>query len=205
MNTLRLTLGLLVFFCFCNDVARADSDIVQNPVNGHWYQRIDTQRSWAEAKTYCENLDGYLATITSAEENDFIYFDIDIIDYETWLGGYQIIDQGDPSGNWAWVTGEDWSYTNWDEYEPNNFNGSLEDYLQIRTTGYWNDHVNNAPSQSFICEWEECYPGAEWKNHGMYVRCVAQEVEKLISEGVITAEEGDARVTAAAQSDVGKE
>jgi hypothetical protein len=46
--------------------------------------------------------------------------------------------------------------------------------------------------------------GAEWKSHGQYVRCVAQSSEALVSMGVITTEQADAIVAAAAQSEVGK-
>lgn len=42
-----------------------------------------------------------------------------------------------------------------------------------------------------------------WKNHGHYVRCVAQAVDGLA--GVITTDEADAIVSAAAQSATGKE
>lgn len=49
-----------------------------------------------------------------------------------------------------------------------------------------------------------CDPGAEWKNHGQYVRCVAHETDALIEQGILTQEEGDALINSAAQSDVGK-
>lgn len=49
-----------------------------------------------------------------------------------------------------------------------------------------------------------CDPGAEWKNHGQFVRCVAHEVDALIEASILTEEEGDALITSAAQSDVGK-
>lgn len=50
----------------------------------------------------------------------------------------------------------------------------------------------------------DCDPGASWKNHGHFVRCVAHEVNSLVDAGYITKEEGDARISSAAQSDVGK-
>jgi hypothetical protein len=46
--------------------------------------------------------------------------------------------------------------------------------------------------------------GTAWKNHGQYVRCVSQEADFLVLTGVITTDQADAIVTAAAQSDVGK-
>jgi hypothetical protein len=49
-----------------------------------------------------------------------------------------------------------------------------------------------------------CDPNAEWKNHGQFVRCVAHETDALIEAGILTQEEGDALISSAAQSDVGK-
>ena len=56
-------------------IAYADSAWIQNPDNGHWYKRIDTEVTWQSAKAYAESLDmgAYLATITSQEENDFVW------------------------------------------------------------------------------------------------------------------------------------
>lgn len=33
---------------------------IQNPDNGHWYQRFDNAMTWHDAKDYCENMGGYL-------------------------------------------------------------------------------------------------------------------------------------------------
>ncbi len=49
-----------------------------------------------------------------------------------------------------------------------------------------------------------CDPCLEWKNHGQYVRCVAQTAEDLVFGDLITEETGDALVTSAAQSKIGK-
>jgi len=49
-----------------------------------------------------------------------------------------------------------------------------------------------------------CDPTAEWQNHGEFVRCVSRAVEQLVSSGVITEEEGNQLIDAAATSDVGK-
>jgi len=41
--------------------------------NGHTYYRSNSQATWADAKTICENAGGYLAVITTAAENNFIH------------------------------------------------------------------------------------------------------------------------------------
>ena len=85
-----------------------------------------------------------LATLTSQEENDFVFNGIDCPDY--WaidvagnnegpnLGGFQFDKLHEPAGDWAWVTGESWSYTNWASGEPNNSGGS-EDVLTFFASG----------------------------------------------------------------------
>ena len=47
-------------------------------------------------------------------------------------------------------------------------------------------------------------PESGWKNHGQYVRCIAQRAEDLVSTVQITQDEADAAVSAAAQSETGK-
>ncbi len=44
----------------------------------------------------------------------------------------------------------------------------------------------------------------DYKNHGEYVSMVAHFAEDLLEAGIITEEEKDAIVSAAAQSDIGK-
>jgi len=75
--------------------------------NGHKYEVIVSSKNWSAARQDCEKQGGYLATITSAEEQQFIE---DLLskqgrDYY-WLGGYYAGDK------WQWVTGESFVYTN---------------------------------------------------------------------------------------------
>jgi hypothetical protein len=49
-----------------------------------------------------------------------------------------------------------------------------------------------------------CNPCLDWRNHGQYVRCVAQDADYLVEQGLLTQEEGDALVSSSAQSETGK-
>ena len=49
-----------------------------------------------------------------------------------------------------------------------------------------------------------CCPSLDWRNHGQYVRCVAQDAEALVEAGMFTQDEADALVSSSAQTDVGK-
>jgi len=127
--------------------------------NGHWYEFIDDERiTWDEAVADASSLygpDTYLATITSAAENDFI-FSLGIDDRPIWLGGYQDDNATQADEGWHWVTGEAWDYTNWAPGEPNDWNGTVENALAFaffEGDGTWNDAPNN---------WE-------YRNRGGYV------------------------------------
>jgi hypothetical protein len=59
-----------------------------------------------------------------------------------WLGAYQDSDDQEP-GEFSWVTGEPWDWTNWSPGNPSN-DGGFEDYVITDGTGYgvWNDLYN---------------------------------------------------------------
>ena len=112
--------------------------------NGHWYEFIDDEGiTWDEANADASSLYGpntYLATITSEEENTFV-FNLGIENRPIWLGGYQD-DGAAPAEGWHWVTGEEWNYTNWAPGEPNDWKGTVENALAFaffEGDGTWND------------------------------------------------------------------
>ena len=123
--------------------------------NGHYYKVYEIDKLWNDAKTYCESVGGYLATVTSKEENEFLMSIIG--DYYCFLGGTDI----ESENVWKWVTGETWSYTNWMTGEPNNGDNVNEgqDFLTIYgsngdagTYGKWDDGWNE--KHYFVCEWD---------------------------------------------------
>ncbi len=99
--------------------------------NDHFYEAVVVSEGidWEGANTAATARGGYLATITSAAENAVVYSLVD--DPAFWrptgpvngegpfIGGYRFAwNSSDPAGNWAWVTGEKWDYTNWVPIEP---------------------------------------------------------------------------------------
>ena len=125
--------------------------------NGHWYDVVTFNGTWDDANSDVQSLsyngaNGYLATLTSVAENDFVWSNFPYHGY--FLGGFQTNKDLEPGGNWAWVTGEAWNYTNWTTAgvgivdEPNNSAGD-EDRLQFDWwfgEGTWNDLHNNSAS-----------------------------------------------------------
>ena len=135
-------------------------------VNGHGYELILAEGgiTWTDAKQAAEDRGGHLATITSAEENVFIVSSLEIGLSPYWLGGFQVAGSAEPDLEWQWVTGEDFTYTNWATGEPNNLHN--EDALAFAwwsgvTPGQWND----APTSylygrgGFVVEYEVPEPG----------------------------------------------
>jgi len=124
--------------------------------NGHWYDEISFNGTWEQANVDANSrthnsMQGHLATITSAEENNFIYSNVFLQLYAanwSWLGGTDVAQEG----VWEWVTGEAWSYSAWRGNEPNNYYN--EDYLHMWYTGTWNDWGASSSAATYIIEYE---------------------------------------------------
>lgn len=110
----------------------------QNPnANGHYYEVISapTGITWDDASAGATALGGYLATISSNEENNFVFSlvnsPVNYVQGQTpsgvpralgpWLGGYRPV-PGLFSTGFAWVSGEPFSYSDWASGEPSNTN-----------------------------------------------------------------------------------
>jgi hypothetical protein len=150
--------------------------------NGHWYELVTDAITWSEAKIAAEQkqylgVSGHLVTLTSADENLFVYDNVyDRFLYEAaWIGltddeaygGYESFGLPDfRVAGWVWVTGELVDFTAWGSFyrssgefveEPNNDNGN-EDYALMHryiSAGYapWNDQTSYH-TQPYIVEYD---------------------------------------------------
>ena len=125
--------------------------------NGHLYEYVSSSGSWDSAKPAAEartkyGATGYLTTITSSAENDFVSARLEDAG---WMGASDSVEEG----NWKWVTGPevgtqfwqgagagapvDGMYANWNGGEPNDymFGNPGEDCGQFLSggSGEWND------------------------------------------------------------------
>jgi hypothetical protein len=125
--------------------------------NNHWYDVVlpaatSPYLAWEDARDSANAAGGYLATITSAEENSFVWALVENLNFASyWLGGYQASPA--VSDDWSWVTGETWSYANWAPNEPNNGMGGTQDYLHYwPANGLWDDMENGRYMAGYIVE-----------------------------------------------------
>ena len=87
-----------------------------------------------------------LVSISSEEENIFIN---ENINQTAWIGLTDFFNEN----NWYWLNGEDYSYNNWGDYEPNNSDNG-ESYVTIVPTwgGAWNDTPCELIGASYDCD-----------------------------------------------------
>ena len=153
------------------------SGSLYSPDTGHYYEFVsnsgidwDVAKTEASGKTYF-GLEGYLVTVTSAAENDFV---AGKLSGEGWIGASDRASEG----TWRWVTGPegledsgngrhfftqtasddgtgyggstpgggdavDGEYNNWASNEPNDYETG-EDRAHYQTDGAWNDYPNAA-------------------------------------------------------------
>lgn len=141
--------------------------------NGHYYEAVLVPDgiSWTDADLIARSKAGdwHLATISSAEENDFVY---DLVDEPAfwrkggtsnnyggpWIGGYK------EAGEWKWVTGEPFfpdssAYENWGTHEPFGNGDKIALFGYQTTMGpYWNDAYDRHMFLGYIIESETILP-----------------------------------------------
>ena len=164
---------LLSIFLIASALADENSKLKWEE-NGHYYEIANGNLSWNDARSYAETQQftdpgtglvykGHLATITSPEENSWIVQNIisrlNGTTYDIWLGGYR--DEGfvgKPSEGWHWITGELWTWTNWNPGKPDNYSSYDERFLEIRDyQGFWSDENSQGSKhadRSMLIEYE---------------------------------------------------
>lgn len=155
---------------------------ILNEYNNHYYRLVKDATSFAEAKTRAAALTfdgsptgtpGYLATITSSGENDFLFTVMGGSGTNAWIGG----SDEETEGDWKWVTGPEagtsfysgnvgeanhgpvnGEFNGWNPGEPNQYFGDdpvmQEDYAEVYGSGFWND-IPSEPGRNnyYVVEW----------------------------------------------------
>eukprot|EP00759_Apiculatamorpha_spiralis_P009221 PhF_6_TR15958/c0_g1_i1/m.24870 len=150
--------GLIVLsWMLIPDGSSNTTQVMFSPATGHYYQLQTSPVTWNAAKTACESVSiygaqGYLATITSEDEQNFL---TSVASINVWLGAKST----GVRAPFRWVTGPEgvanmgtgtpMSYTNWNNYEPNFIQGS--DVVRAYAGGKWDDYPSTL-TEGYLCE-----------------------------------------------------
>ena len=123
---------------------------------GSRYEVVNQSLSWTDAKREAERRGGYLAVITSDEEQREIERMVrrDGNKNFYWLGGQRTGNQ------WGWITGESFQYTNWGDRQPDNYRG--QDKLMMM-------RISNAGIRnSTLGQWDDCADDGRLPNEAYF-------------------------------------
>jgi hypothetical protein len=154
--------------------------VFYNPLTEHFYEYVSGTTTWTNSKTSAENRSyfgraGYLATMTSEAENNFVW---KLMANDGWFGASDEVSQVNTAKGttayasqtaveqkWHWITGPEkgtqfsngstavtGQYAKWAGGEPNNAGGEHYGQFYSGNNGMWNDLPNtNLPG--YICEY----------------------------------------------------
>ena len=136
--------------------------------NGHFYEVVHVASgiTWSNAEAAAENAGGYLASITSSNENAFVLglvsgnSNLWVITggsgpaFGPWLGGIQGAGPSSPT-NWNWVNGEAFSYQNWGTGQPDGIGDHTQFFSPtLPFTNAWSDLADTGLALSYVVEYD---------------------------------------------------
>ena len=112
------------------------------PEDNHAYIRFGSELSWEVAHADCQSRGGYLAVISSPEEAVFVRSNVGS---DGWIGLSDAVAEGE----YVWVTGEPFEFSDWSPNRPNG--GATENCVLLGAR--WED-LPCADSRPYFCEFE---------------------------------------------------
>ncbi len=116
--------------------------------NGVSYCLNAREKTYAEAKRACAADGGMLAVLKTVEDNNHVKnaMAARVVGHRWWIG----LTDAAEEGTWTWSSGAPFSWSNWQEEEPNDFNG--ENCVELFSDTFtWNDRDCTLALPS-ICE-----------------------------------------------------
>ncbi|MEM6719887.1 MAG: lectin-like protein [Bacteroidota bacterium] len=115
--------------------------------NNKLYYLSDDSIPVTEAFTNAEALNGFVATITSEEDLNWLRQAVTDAGQGTVLIGYR---EANVNGTFEWHSGSSATYTNWRTGQPDD-NGASDNYVQMWGNGEWND-ISSTSSRRYVIE-----------------------------------------------------
>lgn len=132
----------------------------------HCYNGYDSA-DFQAAQAACVKRGGHLATISSAAENKVVR---GLVNSSKWIGGSEDVgDTSEGTGNYTWLTGEPFTYTNWASGEPDqgevrcstigpgpgpgSIQACYEHCISMDGQGLWSDARCDV-ADGYVCEWD---------------------------------------------------
>ncbi len=152
-----ICLSLLVALTFsaCQSISNVPTDATE--FQGHYYKVFESKVTWHQAEEQCRQMGGMLASVKSAEANDFI---VKLSQAKgMWIGGSDEVKEGE----WLWRDGSKLTYSKWASSEPDNWYDGKEHWTVIGwpgkryADGKWGDTqaFSQEPIDGFVCEWTD--------------------------------------------------
>ena len=159
---------------------------VEEGGNGNWYKAIiHGEIPFAQAQDIALSMGAQLASVTSQDETDFINLhvaaDPSLFTYDVngclcggpYIGGFR-----DADGDWQWLDGSAWNWTNWHGGNPD---GSPDEAQALRLWDFcckkWVDHQLSGEDGSIVIssvlEWDTTavYTSADCNTNGIPDEC----------------------------------
>jgi hypothetical protein len=187
------------------NILAANPGVYYNAATGNFYRFVSTAVTFSTAQAAASaamlnGTAGHLVTVTTAAENTFVR---GLINTAVWMDGTDTAVEGEwrwgsggaESGQMFWLGGiggsvQNGLYQNWQPgTQPDN--SSNEDYLQMLTSGQWNDY-SAVGTSGYVIEWEGTAPIAAVAN-GPYT--IAENSAASTSVGFAHSSDPDAADT----------